>query len=55
MAQLKYYQKIDALESKLALDSELLPFDLERMRSTGLVARAVARVLDNPLPMLKVL
>ncbi|MEL6584486.1 MAG: cytochrome P450 [Pseudomonadota bacterium] len=55
MFRLKYYQKIQELETRLTLESELQPFDIERMRTTGFVGKLVSRALESPLWLLKLL
>ncbi|MBE7182888.1 MAG: cytochrome P450 [Methylobacterium mesophilicum] len=55
MPGLKYFSAIREAQAKRPPISALPPFDLERLRNTGLVAKLIGMALENPRPWLSFL
>jgi len=54
MPKVKYYDRVNDLRS-IDLESTLPPFDIEKMRSKGVVAKLASELFRSPLKLLKVL
>lgn len=54
MPKVKYYDRVDDLKST-NLESSLPPFDIEKLRSKGFLAKTLAPLFRTPLTLLKLL